>query len=71
MEDSQKLFAGCTIYNAPDFLFYFSIVKPLDWLAYMIIFSIMITSLVNQYFRVGSFEFRECNTLCTDPLLSR
>jgi hypothetical protein len=32
-----------------------------EWLGYPPIFSIILTSISNQYFRVGSFECNECN----------
>jgi prepilin signal peptidase PulO-like enzyme (type II secretory pathway) len=43
-------------------LFYYSVINPLEYLGYAAVVSIMATSIVNQYYRVGSFECNECGT---------
>jgi hypothetical protein len=42
-------------------LAWFAFVVPLEWLGYLVVVFIMITSIVNQYFRNGSFECADCN----------
>jgi hypothetical protein len=43
-------------------LIWFAGIKPLDWLGYIVVVSVMCTSMVNQYFRYGSFECADCSS---------
>jgi hypothetical protein len=43
-------------------LFLYVFLAQVEWVGYVSILSIMGTSLINQYFRVGSLECSECNT---------
>jgi hypothetical protein len=41
-------------------LAWFALVQPMEWLGYAVVVSVMITSIVNQYFRYGSFACADC-----------
>jgi hypothetical protein len=41
-------------------LIWFAVIEPLEWLGYIVVVSVMVTSIVNQYFRYGSFECADC-----------
>lgn len=47
-------------------LFYYSVISPIEFLGYVAVVSIMATSIVNQYYRTGSFECNECGTASCD-----
>jgi len=47
-------------------VFYYSWKNDPDWMPYVAIVTIILTSLINQYYRVGSFECQECENLSYD-----
>jgi hypothetical protein len=42
------------------FLGYHIFIKPTEWVGYVVVISVMATSILNQYFRIGSIECEIC-----------
>jgi hypothetical protein len=41
-------------------LLYFALIDPVEWIGYFTVFSIMVASIINQFFRVGRIDCDTC-----------